>query len=433
MLSAGRGGVQAVAGGSKARAISRRNDVMAVSSVGVGAARAASTTVLPILLAVSGAHFLNDTMQSVLLSIYPLVKEPLALDFVHIGIITLVFQLTASVLQPLIGLYSDKHPQPFSLPFGMASTFLGMLVLALAGGFGTMLLAAALIGIGSSVFHPEASRVARLASGGRYGFAQSLFQVGGNTGQAIGPLLVALVVIPNSQLHAAWFALAAVMGVVLLQRVGVWYRDHLAARPQGRTAKPIASPVPRGKVITAVSILLALTFSKNFYMAAFASYYTFFLIERFGVSVQSAQLHLFLFLGATAAGTIIGGPIGDRIGRQPILWISILGALPLSIALPFVSLLWTDILAVLIGIIMASAFPAIVVYAQELLPGRVGMIAGLFFGFAFGMGGIGAAVIGWLADATSIQLAFRLCAALPAIGLLVAFLPNLDRKQPAHA
>lgn len=406
---------------------------MAVSTVGIGAARAASATVLPILLAVSGAHFLNDTMQSVLLSIYPLVKGPLALDFVHIGIITLVFQLTASILQPLIGLYTDKHPQPFSLPFGMASTFLGMLVLALAGGFGTMLVAAALIGIGSSVFHPEASRVARLASGGRYGFAQSLFQVGGNSGQAIGPLLVALVVIPNSQMHAAWFALAAVLGVVLLSRVGIWYRAHLAARPQGKSARPVASPVSRRRVITAVSILLALTFSKNFYMAAFASYYTFFLIERFGVSVQSAQLHLFLFLGATAAGTIIGGPIGDRIGRQPVLWISILGALPLSLALPFVSLFWTDVLAVLIGVIMASAFPAIVVYAQELLPGRVGMIAGLFFGFAFGMGGIGAALIGWFADRAGIELAFQLCAVLPAIGLLVAFLPNLDQKHPAPA
>ena len=402
---------------------------MAVSSASVATgARTASTAVLPILLAVSAGHFLNDTMQSALLSIYPLVKEPLGLDFVHIGVITLVFQLTASVLQPMIGLYTDKRPQPFSLPFGMASTFVGMLILSIAGGFGTMLVAAALIGVGSSVFHPEASRVARLASGGRFGFAQSVFQVGGNAGQAISPLLVALLVIPNGQLYIAWFALAAVIGIVILSRVGFWYRDHLALRRWSGTTVPKLSPVGRNRVIAAVVILLALTFSKNFYMAAFASYYTFFLIDRFAVSVGSAQIHLFLFLGAVAVGTLIGGPIGDRIGRKPILWISILGVLPLSLALPFVNLFWTDVLAVLIGLTMASAFPAIIVYAQELLPGRVGMIAGLFFGFAFGMGGIGALLIGWLADVSGIAWAFQLSALLPAIGLLVVFLPNIDHK-----
>ena len=390
--------------------------------------RSAGTPVVPILLAVGAGHFLNDTMQSALLSIYPLIKEPLALDFVQIGIITLTFQLTASILQPMIGLYTDRHPQPFSLPFGMAATFVGMLLLAVAGGFAAMLLAAALIGIGSSVFHPEASRVARLASGGRYGFAQSVFQVGGNAGQAISPLLVALLVIPNGQLYIAWFALAAVIGVVILGRVGRWYRDHLALRPTGG-GLIAPSPVGGTRAIVALAILLALTFSKNFYGAAFASYYTFFLIERFAVSVGSAQIHLFLFLGAVALGTLIGGPIGDRIGRKPILWISILGVLPLSLALPFVSLFWTDVLAVLIGLTMASAFPAIVVYAQQLLPGRVGMIGGLFFGFAFGMGGIGAALIGWLADAGGIEWAFQLCALLPAIGLLVAFLPSLDEKR----
>jgi FSR family fosmidomycin resistance protein-like MFS transporter len=278
------------------------------------------------------------------------------------------------------------------------------------------------------VFHPEASRVARLASGGRYGFAQSVFQVGGNTGQAISPLLVALLVIPNGQLYIAWFALGAVIGIVILGRVGVWYRDHLALRPTGGAAGILAS-VGRIRAIGALAVLLALTFSKNFYMAAFASYYTFFLIDRFAVSVGSAQIHLFLFLGAVAVGTLIGGPIGDRIGRKPILWISILGVLPLSLALPFVSLFWTDVLAVLIGLTMASAFPAIIVYAQQLLPGRVGMIAGLFFGFAFGMGGIGAALIGWLADAGGIEWAFQLCALLPAIGLLVVFLPNLDETR----
>jgi FSR family fosmidomycin resistance protein-like MFS transporter len=400
----------------------------ATSASAAAGARTAGTTVLPVLLAVSAGHFLNDTMQSALLSIYPLVKGPLALDFVQIGIITLAFQLTASILQPIIGLYTDRRPQPFSLPFGMAATFLGMLLLAVAGGFATMLLAACLIGIGSSVFHPEASRVARLAAGGRYGFAQSVFQVGGNAGQAISPLVVALLVIPNGQLYIAWFAFAAVIGILILSRVGLWYRDHLALRPSGG-AVAAASPVGRRQAIAAVAILLALTFSKNFYMAGFASYYTFFLMDRFAVSVGSAQIHLFLFLGAVAVGTLIGGPIGDRIGRKPILWISILGVLPLSLALPFVSLFWTDVLAVLIGLTMASAFPAILVYAQQLLPGRVGMIGGLFFGFAFGMGGIGAALIGWLADARGIEWAFQLCALLPALGLLVVFLPSLDEQR----
>jgi FSR family fosmidomycin resistance protein-like MFS transporter len=402
---------------------------MAASSIGAGAARTANAAVMPILLAVSAGHLLNDTMQSVLLSIYPLIKEPLHLDFVHIGIITLVFQLTASVLQPIIGLYTDKHPQPFSLPFGMASTFCGMLALAFAGGFAAVLVAAALIGIGSSVFHPEASRVARLASGGRYGFAQSLFQVGGNAGQAIGPLLVALVVIPNGQQHAAWFAFAAVIGIVILSRVGVWYRQHLAERKGASAGVSRQSPVARNQAIAAISILIALTFSKNFYMAAFASYYNFFLMDRFALSVQDAQLLLFLFLGAVALGTFVGGPVGDRIGRKPVLWISILGVLPLSLLLPFADLFWTNVLAVVIGIVMASAFPAIIVYAQELMPGRVGMIAGLFFGFAFGMGGIGAVLIGWIADLQGIQFAFQLTAFLPALGLLVAFLPNLERAR----
>ena len=385
---------------------------------------------MPILLAVSAGHFLNDTMQSVLLSIYPLIKGPLALDFVQIGIITLAFQLTASMLQPMIGLYTDKQPQPFSLPFGMASTLIGHAGAGLgrrlrhrAGGGG-------LIGVGSSVFHPEASRVARLASGGRYGFAQSVFQVGGNAGQAIGPLLVALLVIPNGQHYAAWFALAAVVGIVDAVRgsasgtATIW---PSAARPRprrraSRRSRATASSRPS-------AVLLALTFSKNFYMAAFASYYTFFLIDRFAVSVQSAQIHLFLFLGAVAVGTLIGGPIGDRIGRKPILWISILGVLPLSLALPFANLFWTDVLAVLIGLIMASAFPAIIVYAQELLPGRVGMIAGLFFGFAFGMGGIGAVRDRLARRRQGHRFAFQLCALLPAIGLLVVFLPDLDRES----
>ena len=405
---------------------------MAASSVGAttSATRTASAAVLPILLMISAGHLLNDTMQSVLLSIYPLIKEPLRLDFVHIGIITLVFQLTASVLQPVIGLQTDKRPMPFSLPVGMASTFCGMLVLAMASGFASVLLAAALIGVGSSVFHPEASRVARLASGGRYGFAQSIFQVGGNAGQAIGPLLVALIVIPNSQAYVAWFALAAVLGIAILSRVGVWYRNHLAERRAAGAAVSRISPFTRREAVSAIAILIALTFSKNFYMAAFASYYNFFLIDRFAVPVQDAQIYLFVFLGAVALGTYFGGPIGDRIGRKPVLWLSILGVLPLAVLLPFANLFWTNALAVVIGILMASAFPAIVVYAQEILPGRVGMIAGLFFGFAFGMGGIGAVAIGWIADLQGIQFAFQLCALLPAIGLLVWFLPDLDRAEP---
>ncbi len=400
-------------------------------AVGTVPARAPGVAVMPVLLAVSAGHLINDSMQSVLLSIYPLVREPLGLDYVQIGLITLVFQLTASVLQPLVGIATDRRPRPFSLPFGMLATGAGILLLAFAADFASLLLAAALIGIGSSVFHPEASRVARLASGGRFGFAQSVFQVGGNTGQAIAPLLVALLVVPYGQAHAAWFALLAGIGLVLLWQVSRWYAAHLRDLPKRATATRPPSPVDGPKVITAIAILLALTFSKNVYAAAFASYYTFFLIERFGVSVQVAQIHLFVFLGAVAAGTMIGGPLGDRFGRKPILWLSIVGVLPFSLALPFLPLPLTVVCAVLVGTMMASAFPAIIVYAQELLPGRVGMVAGLFFGFAFGMGGIGAALVGWLADAQGLAFAFRTCAFLPAIGLLVAFLPDLDRLTAA--
>ncbi len=404
-----------------------------LSQVGQGAvagsaASSANTAVMAILFSVSLGHMLNDMMQSALTSIYPLVKDPLALDFVHIGIITLVFQLTASILQPIIGMATDRRPQPFSLPVGMAATFCGMGVLAFAGGFWTMLIAAALIGVGSSIFHPEASRVARLASGGRYGFAQSFFQVGGNTGQAIGPLLVALLVIPNGQFYVVWFAVFAVIGMIVLGRVGFWYRDHLGSRARKAAAAIPAPLFSRARIGVCIAILLAMTFSKNFYMAAFGSYYTFFLMERFGVSVQSAQIHLFVFLGAVALGTFIGGPVGDRIGRKPVMWASMFGVLPLSVALPFLPLFWVDVTAILVGIMMASAFPAIVVYAQELLPGRVGMIAGLFFGFAFGMGGIGAAVIGWLADVSSLAFAFKLSGWLPILGIFVIFLPDLDRK-----
>lgn len=387
---------------------------------------------LPILFAVSAGHLVNDTLQSVLLSIYPLIKDPLGLSFAQIGLVTLVFQLTASVLQPFVGAFTDRRPLPYSLAFGMAASVAGILLLAGAGGFSSVLVAAAAIGIGSSIFHPEASRVARLASGGRFGFAQSLFQVGGNSGQALGPLLVALLVVPNGQPHVAWFALLGLLGILLLARVGRWYAAHLAEarRKPGPTARP-ASPVGRRAVVVALVVLIALTFSKNVYTAFFQSYYAFYLMHEFGVGVGAAQLHLFFFLAATAAGTFFGGPLGDRIGRKPVLWLSIAGVLPFTLAMPFLGLFWTALFAVLVGFAMASAFPAIVVYAQELLPGRVGMIAGLFFGFAFGMGGIAAAVLGWLADLTSIEAVFAGVALTPAIGLLVWFLPDLDRPRPA--
>lgn len=395
------------------------------------AAPAAEAAVLAILLMASAGHLINDTLQSVLTSIYPVVKGPLALSFAQIGLVTLAFQLTASILQPLIGWATDRHPRPFSLPAGMAMSLLGVLLVASAPGFWTLLLAATLIGTGSAVFHPEASRVARLASGGRYGMAQSVFQVGGNTGQAVGPLLVALIVVPFGQGHAAWFALAALLGILLLGRVGVWYRGHLAELRRMPTRTPPPPPLSRARTRLAIAVLLALTFSKNFYMSAFASYYPFFLIERFGLSIQAAQVQLFLFLGAAALGTFLGGPVGDRVGGRAIMWASILGVLPLTLALPFAALWLTGVLAFLIGLLMAAAFPAIVVHAQELLPGRVGMIAGLFFGFAFGMGGIGAAVVGWLADVTDVAFAFRLCGLLPALGLAMLWLPRTERPHAA--
>ena len=408
-----------------------------MAAVEAGARRMAGTAgaaTLPILFAVSAGHLINDTLQSVLLSIYPLIKDPLHLSFAQIGLVTLVFQLTASILQPFVGAFTDKNPLPFSLAFGMGASAAGILLLAAAGGFPAVLLAAALIGVGSSIFHPEASRVARLASGGRFGFAQSLFQVGGNCGQAIGPLLVALVVVPFGQGHAAWFVLLGVLGMVLLARVGRWYGEHLAEqrRRPGGTA-PKTSPVGRRAVVMVLAVLIALTFSKNIYTAFFQSYYAFYLIDRFGLGVGAAQVQLFLFLAATAAGTFLGGPLGDRIGRKPVLWLSIAGVLPLTLAMPFLNLFWTATFAVLVGFLMASAFPAIVVYAQELLPGRVGMVAGLFFGFAFGMGGIAAAVLGWLADLTSIGWVFGLVAVVPAIGLLVWLLPDLERPAARPA
>jgi FSR family fosmidomycin resistance protein-like MFS transporter len=384
-----------------------------------------------ILLALSLSHLLNDLVQSLLAAIYPILKTQFRLDFGQIGLITLAYQVTASILQPLVGLYTDRRPMPFSLALGMAASLAGLILLSVAGTYALLLIAAGLVGIGSAVFHPESSRVARLASGGRYGLAQSIFQVGGNAGTALGPLLAALVVVPRGQSSVAWFSLAALAGIGLLTAVGIWYRNRLLPRAQAPVgaARRVAAPHSRARVNITIGILLALIFSKFFYMASFSSYFTFYLIHRFGVPVAQSQLYLFVFLGAAAAGTLLGGPIGDRFGRKPVIWVSILGALPFTLALPHVDLFWTIVLTVPIGMILSSAMPAILVYAQELLPGRIGLVGGLFFGFAFGMGGLGAAVLGEVADHTSIEFVYALCAYLPLIGLVAAFLPRLETPR----
>jgi MFS transporter, FSR family, fosmidomycin resistance protein len=389
-------------------------------------------TLFRVLTAVSFCHLLNDMVQSLVPSMYPILKTSFHLDFTRIGLITLTYQIIASLLQPFIGYFTDRKPMPYSLPIGMAFTLAGLLLLAIAPTFALLLVAASLIGVGSAVFHPESSRVARLASGGQHGMAQSYFQLGGNTGSAIGPLLAALIVLPRGQIGAAWFSPAALLGILVLIRVGHWYKArllHLQTRPAKHTEAVPA--LPRKKVALAVAVLMALIFSKYFYLASFSSYYTFFLISKFSLSVQSSQLYLFVFFGAVAAGTLIGGPVGDRIGRKFVIWVSILGALPFTMLLPYANLFWTVLLSVIIGFVIASAFSAILVYAQDLIPGRIGMISGLFFGFAFGMGGIGAAVLGRLADATSIISVYKVCAYLPALGLLTGFLPTLHR--PKHA
>ncbi len=396
-------------------------------------ARSGATTVLPIIVAVSSAHLLNDTIQSLLPALYPVLKDELHITFAQVGLITLTFQLTASILQPFVGLYTDRHPQPFSLAAGMVFTLGGVALLSVAHTFALVLIAAALIGFGSSIFHPEASRVARLASGGRHGFAQSLFQVGGNAGSALGPLLAALVIAHRSQAHVAWFSLLPVVGFIVLTRVGRWYHDHLT-HLQRHPASPhptTASPLSPQRIVATLAVLAVLIFSKYFYLACLGSYYTFYLIETFQVSVQNAQLFLFLFLAAVAAGTIIGGPIGDRIGRKAVIWVSILGAAPFALLLPYANLFWCATLTVVIGVVLASAFSAILVYAQELLPNRVGLVSGLFFGFAFGMGGIGSAALGYLADHTSIPFVFQLCSSLLLLGLLTAFLPEVGRRHSA--
>ena len=399
---------------------------------------AATRTVFVVLLAASFSHLLNDTIQAVIPAVYPLLKTRFLLDFGQVGLITLVFQLVASVLQPFIGLYTDRRPLPFSLAVGMGVTLVGLVVLSGAGSFALVLCAAGLVGMGSAVFHPEASRVARMASGGRHGLAQSVFQVGGNAGSALGPLLAAIIVVPRGQAHIAWFCLAAFLGIVVLIGVGRWYRGVLrgqAAPPRAagvRAPDPreaAATPLPTGRVAFAIGVLVVLIFSKYFYLASMTNFYTFYLIDRFDLSVQRAQVFLFIFLAAVAAGTLIGGPVGDRIGRKRVIWGSILGAAPFTLLLPHVGLTATVALSVVIGLITASAFSAILVYAQELVPGKVGLISGLFFGFAFGMGGIGSAVLGRLADHTSIRHVFAVCAFLPLLGLLTALLPEAERAK----
>jgi MFS transporter, FSR family, fosmidomycin resistance protein len=394
------------------------------------AASGDGNTAFAVLAAISVCHLLNDMMQSLLPAIYPMLKSNYGLDFGQIGVLTFTFQFTASLLQPLVGVYIDRKPKPYSLAVGMGFTLTGLVLLAYAHNYAVLLLAAALVGTGSSVFHPESSRVARMAAGGRHGLAQSLFQVGGNAGSAIGPLLAAFIVLRYGQSSVAWFSLAAMLGIFLLINVGHWYKGHGLARIKSRAARTAAhAALPRGRVKLAVAVLIALVFSKFFYMASMTSYYTFYLISRFHVSVQSAQIHLFVFLGAVAVGTIAGGPIGDRVGRKAVIWVSILGVLPFTLLLPYANLFWTGVLSVPIGIVLASAFPAIVVYAQELMPSRVGAVAGLFFGFAFGLGGIGAAVLGQLADVTSIAFVYRVCSFLPVIGLLAGFLPHLETER----
>ncbi|WP_109612920.1 MFS transporter [Pseudaminobacter salicylatoxidans] len=383
----------------------------------------ADNTVFAVILAVSFCHLLNDMMQSLLAAIYPMLKTGYGLDFWQIGLLTMAFQVTASLFQPLIGMYTDRRPMPYSLPVGMGSTMIGLLILSHAGNYPLLLLGACLIGIGSAIFHPESSRVARLASGGRFGLAQSLFQVGGNFGTAFGPLLAAFIVVPKGQASVAWFSAAALLGMIVLWQVSGWYRRHGASSAK-RLAKANPIALPRRKVAVALAVLTTLVFTKNIYMASLSSYYTFYVIHKFGVSVQEAQVLLFIFLGAAAVGTVAGGPIGDRFGRKFVIWFSILGVLPFTLALPYADLFWTRILTVFIGLILASAFPAIVVLAQELVPGRVGMIAGIFFGFAFGMGGIAAAVLGIVADARGIDFVYQVCSYLPLLGLLTVFLPS---------
>lgn len=383
------------------------------------------------MLSISFSHLLNDAIQSLIPSIYPILKSTFSLSFAQIGLITLTFQLAASLLQPFVGFYTDRNPKPFSLATGMSFTLTGLIFLSFSNSFSTTLFSVALIGIGSSIFHPEASKVAYMASGGKRGLAQSIFQVGGNAGSALGPLLAALIVVPYGRSHILYFCLLALVAIIVLISIGKWYKNntHLI---KPKHLNSLVENIPlfsKRKITFSVIILMLLIFSKYFYLASMSSYYTFYLIDRFGLSVQSSQIHLFIFLASAAAGTFIGGPLGDRFGRKYVIWFSILGVAPFTLLLPYVNLFWTSILTVFIGFILSSAFSAILVYAQELLPGKVGMVSGLFFGFAFGMGGIGSAVLGVLADHTSIYFVFKVCAFLPLIGIITGFLPDIGGKK----
>lgn len=389
----------------------------------------AQQTVFPILLALSFSHLLNDTLQSLIPSIYPMVKDSFQLSFSQIGLITFTFQISASVLQPLVGHFMDKRPQPYALAIGMGFTMFGLVSLSIATSFNIVLMSVALMGVGSAIFHPEASRIAHMAAGVRHGMAQSLFQVGGNAGSSLGPLLAALILLPYGRFQVIWFSLVALAAIGILSWVGNWYKNNMQRirkKSAGRSSGEMN--LSKRKVAFSIGILLLLIFSKYIYMASLTSYFTFYLIDKFGLSIQTSQIYLFLFLFAVAAGTFIGGPVGDRIGRKYVIWISILGVAPFALMLPYMNLFWTGAISVVIGLILSSAFSAILVYAQELIPGKVGMIAGLFFGFAFGIGGIGSALLGTLADETSIEHVFYVCSFLPLIGLVTGFLPDLQKK-----
>jgi FSR family fosmidomycin resistance protein-like MFS transporter len=389
----------------------------------------AGKTIFSILLSISFSHLLNDTIQSLIPSIYPVVKNSFNLNFSQIGIITLVFQLTASLFQPLIGLYTDRKPQPYSLAVGMVFTLTGLILLSQAKNYTLLLVSVAVIGTGSSVFHPEASKVAYMASGGRRGLAQSIFQVGGNLGGSLGPILAAMIIVPFGQSSILWFSILALLAIIVLLRVGSWYTHHMNRMREKVSAVTKGHGLSEAKVAWSVVILLVLIFSKYFYMASITSYFTFYLMHKFNVSIQTSQVHLFLFLFGVATGTLLGGPIGDRVGRKYVIWFSILGVAPFTLLLPYANLFWTTVLSIMIGVILASAFSAILVYAQELIPGKIGMISGLFFGFAFGMGGLGSALLGMLADKTSIDYVYHVCAFLPLIGVLTVFLPDIGTKR----
>ena len=388
-------------------------------------------TIFSVLFTISFAHLLNDMLQSVVPSVYPLIKSRFHLTFAQIGLITLTYQLTASILQPFVGFYTDRKPRPYSLVFGMGFTLLGLLAVSFAASFFTVLLAVSLIGIGSSIFHPDSSKVAHLASGGKKGLAQSIFQLGGNAGSAIGPLLAAVIVAPYGQFNIIWFCLAAVLGMIILSGIAQWYQKQLdlKALNKNKVVSEIHQSLSRRRVLFSLGILMVLIFSKYFYLASMTSYYTFYLIGKFHLSLQQSQIYLFAFLGAVAAGTLLGGPLGDRFGRKYIIWISILGVAPFTLMLPYASLFWTGVLSVMIGLVLSSAFSAILVYATELVPGKVGLIAGLFFGLAFGMGGLGSAVLGKFADRTNIEYVFKVCAFLPLIGIFTGLLPNLGSRE----